>query len=173
MADRPVHVGDYCRFGTYEGTVIDIGIRSTRVRTLNRTVVTIPNGEFSSLQIENYATRDMFYFLHNLYFRRDSDLQNLQAMIQGVLAFLKNHVDVNDEWTQVRISEIRQDAFVVEIRCYIITDNVRVFYDKQTTLLLELLAYIEQFHLEYALPSQQIFVQDNGMSDISENIDKH
>ena len=62
VADRPVHVGDYCRFGDMEGTVIDIGIRSSRIRTLNRTIVTLPNGEFSAMQIENYTARDMFYF---------------------------------------------------------------------------------------------------------------
>lgn len=87
VADRPIHVGDYCKFGAYEGVVIDIGIRSTRVRTLNRTVVTIPNGEFSALQIENYATRDMFHFLHNLYISKDTNLGKLQMMIDTLKVF--------------------------------------------------------------------------------------
>ena len=81
VADRPVYVGDYCKFGTYEGTVIDIGIRSTRIRTLNRTVVTVPNGEFSSLQIENFTARDMFYFLHDLFIKRTADLAEIERMI--------------------------------------------------------------------------------------------
>nr|WP_261871018.1 mechanosensitive ion channel family protein [Psychrobacter sp. JCM 18901] len=62
VADSPVRIGDYCKFGTYEGTVIDIGIRSSRVRTLSRTIVTVPNGDFSSMQIENFTSRDMFRF---------------------------------------------------------------------------------------------------------------
>ncbi|MFP3334728.1 mechanosensitive ion channel, partial [Pseudomonas sp. SIMBA_064] len=57
VADSPVRIGDYCKFGTYEGTVIDIGIRSSRVRTLSRTIVTVPNGDFSSMQIENFTSR--------------------------------------------------------------------------------------------------------------------
>src|SRR5690606_31249260 len=62
IADKPVQVGDFCRVGTVTGTIEDIGIRSTRIRTLERTIVTIPNSDFSSQQIENYAPRDRFLF---------------------------------------------------------------------------------------------------------------
>ena len=58
IADQPVRVGDICRFGSQQGTVEDIGLRSTRVRTLDRTVVTIPNADFATMQIENFGTRD-------------------------------------------------------------------------------------------------------------------
>lgn len=156
VADRPVHVGDYCKFGTYEGVVMDIGIRSTRVRTLNRTTVTIPNGDFSSLQIENYATRDMFHFLHYLYLKRDTAPSLLAQLIKTIKAFLDNHHDVNDEWTQVRISELRQDCFVVELRAYIITTSVVEFYDKQTQLIIEILEQIEKLGVEYALPATDV-----------------
>lgn len=156
VADRPVHVGDYCKFGTYEGVVMDIGIRSTRVRTLNRTTVTIPNGEFSSLQIENYATRDMFHFLHNLYLKKDTPPHLLSELIANLKAFLDNHSDVNDEWTQVRISELRQDCFVVEIRAYIITTSVVVFYDKQTQLIIQILEQIQALGIQHALPATDV-----------------
>lgn len=158
VADRPINVGDYCKFGVYEGVVLDIGIRSTRVRTLNRTVVTIPNGDFSSLQIENYATRDMFHFLHHLYIKRDTDLDKLSDLIENLTHFLNAHDEVNDEWTQVRISELRQDCFVVEVRAYIITTDVVVFYDKQTALAIELLKQVAGFGVEQALPSQTLYV---------------
>ena len=60
--DRPVKVGDFCRFGDRVGTVLEIGLRSTRVRTLDRTVVTIPNADFSSLELENFSPRDKIWF---------------------------------------------------------------------------------------------------------------
>ncbi len=156
VADRPVHVGDYCKFGAYEGVVIDIGIRSTRVRTLNRTVVTIPNGEFSALQIENYATRDMFHFLHYLYVKKSTDLTVLSAMIDGLKQFLDNHENTTNEWTQVRISELRQDCYVVEVRTYINTKNVVEFYDLQTKLILQVLHFVQDSGVAQALPSQTI-----------------
>lgn len=162
VADRPVHVGDYCKFGTYEGVVVDIGIRSTRVRTLNRTVVTIPNGEFSALQIENYATRDMFHFLHNLYIQKDTDLDKLQTMISDLKVFLDNHQHTTDEWTQVRISELRQDCYVVEVRTYINTKNVIEFYDLQTNLAIEVLQFVAAQGIKQALPTQNIQLDQAG-----------
>ncbi|MGO9258667.1 MAG: mechanosensitive ion channel family protein [Bryobacteraceae bacterium] len=58
ITDRPVAVGDFCKFGDLVGTVEDIGLRSTRVRTLNRTSLTVPNSLFSSMTLENFSKRD-------------------------------------------------------------------------------------------------------------------
>src|SRR5207245_3349355 len=53
VADQPVRLGDVCRFGDTVGTIEDIGLRSTRVRTVDRTLVTIPNAQFSTPALEN------------------------------------------------------------------------------------------------------------------------
>ena len=55
IGDRPVLVGDFCRFGTHIGTVMHIGLRSTRIRTLDRTIVSVPNGQFSAMELENFS----------------------------------------------------------------------------------------------------------------------
>lgn len=159
VADRPIRVGDYCRFGTMEGTVIDIGIRSSRIRTLDRTVVTVPNGEFSSMQIENYTARDMFHFLHYLYLKRSAKPSSIAKLVADLQQFLNTHELTNDEWTQVRISELRQDCFVVEMRCYLLSPDVRVFYTNQTTLIAQVLDFVENYDVEHALPSQEVHLQ--------------
>lgn len=159
VADRPIRVGDYCRFGTMEGWVIDIGIRSSRIRTLNRTIVTVPNGEFSSMQIENYTARDMFYFLHNLYLKRSTKISEISQLIMDLQQFLNTHELTNDEWTQVRISELRQDCFVIEMRCYIPAPDVRAFYAHQSALIVDVMEFVENYEVEHALPSQTVHLQ--------------
>lgn len=159
VADRPVHVGDFCRFGTMEGTVIDIGIRSSRIRTLDRTIVTVPNGEFSAMQIENYTARDMFYFYHFLYLKRSASPDDMTKLIHELQLFLENHVYVNDEWTLVRISELRQDCFVVEVRCYVDASDIKSFYKKQTELIIDMLNEIKNHNVEHALPSQEVQIK--------------
>ncbi|TIX35274.1 MAG: mechanosensitive ion channel, partial [Mesorhizobium sp.] len=57
-ADRPVSVGDFCKFGDQSGTIEHIGMRSTRIRSLDRTIISVPNSDFAGMQIENYAHRD-------------------------------------------------------------------------------------------------------------------
>lgn len=162
VADRPVHVGDYCKFGTYEGTVIDIGIRSTRIRTLNRTIVTVPNGEFSALQIENFTARDMFWFLHNLFIKRTADLAEVERMIADLQGFLASHSLTNDEWNQVWIKELRQDCYVIEMRAYIPASGAQEFYDKQSQLILQVLKFLENYQVEHALPSQTVVLDDKN-----------
>src|SRR5690606_19602519 len=62
ITDQPVRVGDFCKVGAVSGTVEQIGMRSTRIRTGERSTVTIPNGQFSSDMIENFATRERHLF---------------------------------------------------------------------------------------------------------------
>jgi hypothetical protein len=62
FADRPISVGDFCRFGDKMGTVEHIGLRSTRLRTLDRTVISVPNSQFLDMERETYARRDRFLF---------------------------------------------------------------------------------------------------------------
>ncbi|WP_350657604.1 mechanosensitive ion channel domain-containing protein, partial [Psychrobacter sp. S1-30-MNA-CIBAN-0213] len=92
--------------------VIDIGIRSSRVRTLTRTIVTVPNGDFSSMQIENFTSRDMFQFLHNLYIKRSADINEIFEMVNDLDTLLKEHELTNKEWNQANILELRQDCYV-------------------------------------------------------------
>lgn len=164
VADRPVHVGDFCRFGNMEGVVIDIGIRSSRIRTLNRTIVTVPNGEFSAMQIENYTARDMFYFYHFLYLKRSTTPNEVAKLITHLEQFLQNHEYVNDEWTKVRLSELHKDAYVVEMRCYLNAPDVNVFYDRQTRLLVDVLNEVADCGIEHALPTQELYVSARHQS---------
>ena len=62
FADKPVRVGEFCSFGDMMGTVEEIGLRSTRLRGLDRTVITVPNAEFAQMQIVNFTRRDMNLF---------------------------------------------------------------------------------------------------------------
>ena len=73
VSDRPVLVGDSCQFGSQTGSVEDIGLRSTRIRTTDRTLVTIPNSSFSTMTIENFSRRVRIWFHPTLRLRRDTN----------------------------------------------------------------------------------------------------
>jgi MscS family membrane protein len=72
ITDRPLAAGDFCKFGDVAGTAEDVGLRSTRIRTLNRTVVTVPNGEVSAMTLENSSKRDKMWFHITLNLGRDT-----------------------------------------------------------------------------------------------------
>ncbi len=169
VADSPVRIGDYCKFGTYEGTVIDIGIRSSRVRTLTRTVVTVPNGDFSSMQIENFTSRDMFRFFHQLYLKRTADIDVVFKMVKDLYEFLKEHEMTNQEWNQVNILELRQDCYVIQLQAYINANDVMEFYDKQNVVFVDVLNQVAKYDVEHALPTQQLIVNQAELEHHMEN----
>ena len=169
VADSPVRIGDYCQFGTQAGTVIDIGIRSSRVRTLNRTVVTVPNGDFSSMQIENFTSRDMFHFLHNLYIKRNADIDVVFKMVKDLDGFLNDHELTNQEWNQANILELRQDCYIIQLRAYVNAFDIIEFYPKQDTLLVDILNLVKQYKVEHALPTQQLIVDQGELEQHSDN----
>lgn len=171
VADSPVRIGDYCKFGTQEGTVIDIGIRSSRVRTLNRTVVTVPNGDFSSMQIENFNSRDMFHFLHNLYIKRSADIDVIFKMVNDLEKLLDEHELTNKEWNQAHILELRQDCYVIQLRAYVNALDVIEFYGKQDLLLVNILTQVKKYKVEHALPTQQLIVNQGELEHTSEKVD--
>lgn len=160
VADQPVNVGDYCVFGNQEGTVEDIGIRSTRLRTTNRTVVTIPNGNFSSMSIENFSKRDMFHFKQQFYVSRDSDTKLLREFIEEVQIYIVNHPATNSTWNQVRIASTQQDAYIVEVRCYLDVKGTMDFNEKQTAMILRIAEMMQELGLQNALPTSHIKVDN-------------
>ncbi len=82
-ADRPVRVGDLCRFGERFGWVQDIGLRSTRIRTLERSVATIPNSVFASQEILNFTRRDRFLLWTTFGVRYETTEDQLRLVLRG------------------------------------------------------------------------------------------
>src|SRR5581483_7534165 len=88
ISDRAVLVGDFCQFGGQLGTVEDIGLRSTRIRTLDRTVVTVPNSQFSTMTLENFSKRDRLWFHPTIRLRRDTSPDQVRQMMEEITEIL-------------------------------------------------------------------------------------
>ena len=163
IADQPIRVGDYCRVGDITGTVESIGMRSTRLRTGQRTVVTIPNGSFSSNNIENYAHRDRFLFNPVLEFRMETTPNQLRYLLVEIRSLLYSHTSVNPEPAKVRFTGITASAYKVELTAYIEAANVDASQEVQEDLLLRILDIVAQSGTDFAFPSQTLYMaRDKG-----------
>jgi MscS family membrane protein len=159
--DKPVLVGDFCRYGDKIGTVEDIGLRSTRVRTLDRTVVTIPNAEFSSLQIENFARRDKMFFHPTLNLRRDTTPEQIRTLISRFREILLNHPMVDPDPARVRFIGIGTYSLDIEIFSYMKTTDGDQFLIAQEELLLSIMEAVRDAGTALAVPSQlNVLVRD-------------
>jgi MscS family membrane protein len=155
IMDRPVLVGDYCKFGTQFGTVEDIGLRSTRLRTIDRTVVTIPNSVFSTMTLENYARRDRMLFHPTLQLRRDTKPEQIQPMMDRVAGLLAQHPKVDASGIPVRFVNISQQSFDLEVFAYVLTTDGDEYLSVQTELLLKILETAAELGVGFAVPIQE------------------
>jgi MscS family membrane protein len=127
ITDQPVRVGDLCRFGNRTGVVEDIGLRSTRIRTPERTVVSVPNTEFSSTQIENLSVRDRMLLLTTLGLRPDTTAAQLRAVLDALRTMLEATSRIDRASVSVRFVGIRDTAFDVELQAYVLTRDWNEF----------------------------------------------
>jgi MscS family membrane protein len=158
IADRPVRIGDFCRFGTTLGTVEEIGIRSTRIRTLDRTILTVPNGEFSSLHIENFSHRDRFWFHPTLRLRYETTPEQMRKVLEGLRAMLADEPKVQSDSARVRLINLGAYSLDIEIFSYLYVADNNEFLAVQEKLLLRAMDIVTAAGTGFALPSQTLYL---------------
>ena len=127
IADQPVKVGDFCRFGDQVGTVERIGLRSTRVRTLDRTVVSVPNGDFAKLRLENFAERDRIWLRVMLGLRYETTPDQLRHVLVDLHELLYAHPRIDPDPARVRFVGFGAYTLDVEIYAYVRTADYNEF----------------------------------------------
>ena len=158
-----MEVGDFCRFGNQLGTVEGIGLRSTRVRTLDRTLVSIPNGEFASLQIENFAKRDRIWLHTTLSLRYETTSEQLRHVLVRVRELLYAHPMVYPDPARIRLVNLGAYALELEVFAYVRTRDYGEFLAVREDIYLHIMDIVAQSGTSFALPSQTIYRGGDGL----------
>ncbi len=102
--DRPIRVGDFCTFGAQSGTVESIGVRSTQVRAMNRTLITVPNAQFADMQIVNWAACDEMMIEQTIGLRYETDADQLRYVLAKIREMFHAHPRITPDSVRVRLS---------------------------------------------------------------------
>src|SRR5207245_1083769 len=121
LGDEVIRVGDVCTFGDRTGTVEDIGLRSTRVRTEERTLLAIPNGTVATINIENLSRRDQILFKTNLGLRLETKADHLRFILAEIRRLLYSHPKIETRTVRVRLIDISSSTPTVELLSYVLT----------------------------------------------------
>lgn len=158
FADKPVRVGDFCRFGDKIGTVEEIGLRSTRIRTLDRTVVSVPNSQFSELQLENFAPRDRCRFSAVLQLRYETTPAQLRYVLARIRELLAAHPKVYKGPPQrARLVGFGDYSLNVEISTYADTTDWSEFLGIREDLFLRIMDIVKDAGTGFAIPTQTTY----------------
>jgi MscS family membrane protein len=156
--DQAVGVGDFLKVGDTSGTVVDIGLRSTRIRTLDRSVVNVPNGQIANMSLENLSSRDKFWFHPILSLRHGTTSLQVHAVLDGIRSLLGESGQVEPNSVHVRFLRFGPSSLDVEVFAYVLARDWNHFLETQEILLLRIMECIESAGVQIALPSQAIFL---------------
>jgi MscS family membrane protein len=164
LADEVIRVGDYCRFGDRTGTVEDISLRSTRVRTDARTQLSIPNGTLATMSIENFSRRDKILFNPPLAIRCDTTGDQLRYLLAEIRRLLYQHPKVEPETAAIRFANVDPSALRLEITAYVLTQDSNEFAAIREDLLLRISEIVGRSGTGFAFPSQTLYLgRDSGL----------
>lgn len=157
-ADGPFREGDFVRVDGLTATVETIGLRSTRFRTQDRTVVTIPNGKLSEMRLETFAARDRLRLNTMLGLVYGSTEAQVRAVLDGVRATLLAHPKVWTESLTVRLVSLGDSALQIEVMAWFETQDWDEFVEIREQMLLGFLRVIEEAGTSLAFPTQTVHV---------------
>jgi MscS family membrane protein len=161
-ADQPFAVGDFVEVGSTKGTVEEVGLRSTRLRTLARTRVTIPNGALISERVENFSERDRILFKTTLGLLYDSTAAQLEFVIDEIKKLLLGHPKVYHDTVRVRLAGFGDSAVNVDILTWITTTDFHEYTAAAEELNFAIMRIVERAGTAFAYPSQTVYTSSES-----------
>jgi MscS family membrane protein len=158
--DQAVKVGDVLKIGEVVGAVEHIGLRSTRMRTADRTIVSIPNGQIAGATLETLSARDKFWFHPDVRLRYDTTPAQLRAFVEGCRQLLASHPSVQPEDQRVRFCRVAPYSLDVEIFAYVLAPDWNEFVRIQEQLLFGVTEAVARSGTALALPAQTTYVEN-------------
>ncbi len=170
-ADRPVRVGDFCRYGEDSssswlriGTVEEIGLRSTRIRGLDRTITTIPNAEFSNMHVVNLTKRDRMLLKTNIGLRYETTPDQLRLVLAELREMLLAHPRISEDPARVRAIGFGASSLDLEIFAYVNTRDWEDFLAVQEDVVLRIMDIVRKAGTAFAFPSRTVYhTRDDGL----------
>jgi MscS family membrane protein len=160
ILDQAVRVGDTLQMDTVVGTVEHIGLRSTRIRTLDRTIVSVPNSQIANASLTTISARDKFWFHPVVGLRYETTPAQLRTVVDGIRQLLLDHEAVESGSVRVRFIRMGPFSLDIDVSAYFFARDWNHFLEIQERLLLSLTDVISAAGAEIAFPSQTMYMAE-------------
>jgi MscS family membrane protein len=158
LGDEVIRVGDVCNFNGRVGSVEDISLRSTRIRTVERTELSIPNGSLATMNVENLSRRDKFLFNPKIGLRYETTPDQLRYVLAEARRLLYEHPKVETASARIRFTGLEDSWLALEIFSYILTRDAAEFNAIREDILLRLMDIVYGAGTGFAFPSQTLYL---------------
>jgi len=164
LGDEVIRVGDVCKIGDRVGTVEDISLRSTRIRTTERSELSIPNGSLATMNLENLSRRDKLLWAPVISLRYETAPDQLRYVLAEIRRMLYGHPKVDVSSARVRFAELATSSLNIEIFSYLLTTDQGEFTAIREDLLLRILEIVDKAGAGFARPATTMYIaKDSGL----------
>ena len=159
FTDRPFKIGDWIQTPQVEGTVENIGIRSTRVRAFTQALISVPNATIANSPITNWSKMGRRRIKTRLGLTYSTTKEQMQNILEGLRAMLKNHPDIHDDTIMVRFDEFGDSSLSIFCYFFTTTTNWAKFLETKEDVNFKIMEIVEKNGSSFAFPSQSIYVE--------------
>ncbi len=161
-ADRAFRVGDWVRVGTTEGEVERIGLRSTSIRTVERTVVRVPNGRLADDRIETFGERDRMAYRTDLDLTYDTTPEQFTTIRDQIEAALRRHPAIWPDRVRVYLTGFAESAIRLNVTCWFQTTDINEYVKYRHDMMLEFMRIVQRNGSSFAFPSRTVYHVGEG-----------
>ncbi len=162
--DQPFRETDFVRVGELRGHVEAIGLRSTRIRTLDRTLVTIPNGKLADMNVESFTVRDRMRLFTTIPLVFGTHSAQMRKVLQGIEDALRAHPKLWPDELVVRFKALGSSSLNIEVMAWFLAANWGEFQLIRQDMLLAILEVVEANGAQLALPAQTLHLTGQGQA---------
>jgi len=152
----PIRIGNFCRFGNSLGVVEEIGLRATRIRTIDRSVIYVANAKFIDMNIENYSEREKMAFKPKIFLTPDTPKENIDALLVAIRSMLSSTDSLATSPLRSHFKAYTIYGLELDIFAYVNTTDFDVFLDEINQLNLNILALLNEHGCKVQVISERV-----------------
>ncbi|MBW6511432.1 MAG: mechanosensitive ion channel family protein [Desulfuromonadaceae bacterium] len=157
--DRPFRVGDWIVAGDMEGTVEEVGFRSTKIRTFAKTQITVPNNIVANLGINNFSRMPKRRIKLTVGITYATTPQQMRTVVERIRTLLREHPAIDQEFFLVNFTDFGASSLDIMVYCFTTTTVWGEYLDARQDVCLKIMDILEELGLEIAFPSRSLYVE--------------
>jgi len=159
LVDRPFTVGDWVKTSEFEGVVEEIGFRSTKIRTFERTLVNVPNSSLANMVIDNIDARNERRIKMRIGLTYDTTPAQMNAAIQGIEDILLKHPGVDQSYKLVKFDEFENSSLSIFLYYFSASKVWDEYLQVRQEVNLQIMELLESQELEFAFPTRTLHIE--------------
>ena len=161
LADKSIRIGEWIKVGGVEGTVEDIGMRTTKIRSFEKSLITVPNQIVSNSPIENFSRRGVRRIKMQIGLTYATSSAQITQIVEEIKYMLHNHQDISQKETLlVNFESFGDSSLNIFIYTFTATANWEKYLNIREDVHLKIMKIVEENNAEFAFPSQSIYIED-------------